>query len=110
MSAQTSNGRSQHTLNAVGLCLNTIPVRVKLNPTWSPLDLMVFLQGQHRDSVDHELLGFRDIVERSTSWPKGTTFQSNIVHQNTDPDVPFAFGRGLHRLRVVNVDQVVMEL
>ncbi|KAH8432229.1 uncharacterized protein LDX57_009867 [Aspergillus melleus] len=93
--AQTSNGRSNatpSTQDVVGPCLNFIPVRAKLQSSWTALDLMQFLQHQHQESLDHELLDFRQIVERSTSWPNGTTHQSNLVHQNIEPDLPFAFG------------------
>ncbi|KAK1144635.1 Nonribosomal Peptide Synthase (NRPS) [Aspergillus melleus] len=93
--AQTSNGRSNaspSTQDVVGPCLNFIPVRAKLQPSWTALDLMQILQHQHQESLEYELLDFRQIVERSTSWPNGTTHQSNLVHQNIEPDLPFAFG------------------
>ncbi|KAE8151712.1 acetyl-CoA synthetase-like protein [Aspergillus avenaceus] len=92
---QTSNGRnsgSSATQNVVGMCLNYIPVRAKISPTWKILDLLSFLQKQHRESLEFELIDFHTIVKKSTSWPKGTTHQSNIVHQNIDPDAPFPFG------------------
>lgn len=93
--AQLSNGRnnaSVSTQGVVGMCLNYIPVRARFDSTWTALDLMQFLQHQHRESLDFELLDFRQIVEHATSWPKGTTHQSIVVHQNIDPDVPFTFG------------------
>ncbi|PLB48311.1 acetyl-CoA synthetase-like protein [Aspergillus steynii IBT 23096] len=92
---QTSNGRNNatpSTQDVVGPCLNFIPVRAKLDPSWTSLDLMQFLQRQHRRSLNYELLDFRQIVEHCTPWPNGTTHQSNLVHQNIDPDLPFAFG------------------
>ncbi|KAI9038003.1 acetyl-CoA synthetase-like protein [Aspergillus affinis] len=92
---QISNGRSNatpSTQDVVGPCLNFIPVRAKLKSSWTALDLMQFLQHQHRESLDYELLDFRQIVERSTCWPSGTTHQSNLVHQNIEPDLPFPFG------------------
>lgn len=53
---------------------------------------MQFVQNQHRTSMPYELLDFSQIVNRATVWPRGTTHQSNFLHQNLDPDVPFAFG------------------
>ncbi|POR35063.1 Nonribosomal peptide synthetase [Tolypocladium paradoxum] len=93
--AQMANGRSNTsatTQDIVGMCLNFIPVRTKLNPAWTVLDLLQFLQRQHRESLEFELLDFRDIVERSTPWPTGTAHQSALLHQNLDPDLPFPFG------------------
>lgn len=92
---QNTNGRNYASPDAhrvVGMCLNTIPVRVSLNPTWTALDLMQFVQKQHRDSLPYELVDFHRIVEHATPWLKGTRHQSNLLHQNLDPDTPFAFG------------------
>ncbi|KAJ5216558.1 uncharacterized protein N7498_002965 [Penicillium cinerascens] len=94
--AQTVNGRSQSSTDVpqpVGMCLNHIPVRANFENMRSALHLMQSLQDQHRDSLDHELVDFRQIVEKCTSWPSGTTHQSNYLHQNIDPDVPFSFGK-----------------
>lgn len=91
---QAVNGRSgtDTCKNVVGLCLNFSPVRVQLRPPQRALDLMMSVQQQHQESLEHELLDFRDIVKQSTPWPEGTTHQSMLVHQNIDPDLPFAFG------------------
>ena len=93
--AQTSSGRSHGSSTAkdvVGMCLNFIPVRVRLDPAATVADLLAFVQEQHRRSLDHELLDFRDVVRNATSWPEGICCQSNLVHQNIEPDLPFAFG------------------
>ncbi|KAI9368043.1 hypothetical protein BJX61DRAFT_546918 [Aspergillus egyptiacus] len=93
--AQNSNGRNYASPDAhrvVGMCLNTVPVRVSLNPAWTALDLMQSVQQQHRDSLPYELVDFHRIIDHATPWPKGTRHQSNLLHQNLDPDTPFAFG------------------
>ncbi|KAL4916012.1 hypothetical protein BDW62DRAFT_203163 [Aspergillus aurantiobrunneus] len=93
--AQVSNGRNHASPDAhqlVNMSLNQIPVRVSLNPTWTALDLMQFVQNQYRTSMPYELLDFGQIVNHATSWPRGTTHQSNFLHQNLDPDEPFSFG------------------
>lgn len=90
---QYLNGRSDASeSNILGMCLNYVPVRISLDPEWTVLDLMESLQLQHTQSLEYELVDFRDIVDRSTPWPKGTVQQSNLLHQNIDPDVPFRFG------------------
>ncbi|PHH66658.1 hypothetical protein CDD81_6495 [Ophiocordyceps australis] len=93
--AQISNGRnydSSAAYNVVGACLNFIPVRANLNPTWTVLQLLEFMQQQHSASLAHELLDFGDIVQRSTPWPTGTAHQSVVLHQNIEPDQVFQFG------------------
>lgn len=100
---QMANGRSNTsatTQDIVGMCVNFIPVRTKLNPAWTVLNLLQFLQRQHQESLDFELLDFRDIVERSTPWPTGTSHQSALLHQNLDPDLPFPFGEAEAQITV----------
>ncbi|KAI9905097.1 hypothetical protein N3K66_001626 [Trichothecium roseum] len=92
---QYVTGRSNSnasTRDVVGPCLNFMPVRVRLDTCTTGADLMALVQGQHHESLEHELLDCRDIVERSTDWPADTRLQSVLVHQNIDPDLPFAFG------------------
>jgi amino acid adenylation domain-containing protein len=90
---QYLNGRSDPSeSNILGMCLNYVPVRISLDPGWTVLDLMECLQLQHTQSLEYELVDFRAIVDRSTPWPKGTVQQSNLLHQNIDPDVPFCLG------------------
>ncbi|KAK5995925.1 Nonribosomal peptide synthetase GRA1 [Cladobotryum mycophilum] len=93
--AQVSNGRnhgSPAAQDVVGICLNFIPVRAKLSPDWTIFDLLQYLQRQHHESLDHELIDFRDIVQNSTSWSKGTLPQSVLLHQNIEPDEPMSLG------------------
>ncbi|KJZ72707.1 hypothetical protein HIM_07899 [Hirsutella minnesotensis 3608] len=93
--SQVSNGRNytSSTVNeVVGICLNFIPVRVRLGMDQKVTELLKSVQTQHYESMAHELLDFRDIARHSTSWPRETNSQSVIVHQNIDPDEVFQFG------------------
>lgn len=91
---QAVNGRSDSdsTKDVVGLCLNFSPVRVGMKSSTTAMDLMLRVQQQHQQSLEHELLDFKDIVDKCTHWPKGSTHQSMLVHQNITPDLPFSFG------------------
>lgn len=91
---QAINGRSTADVskNVVGLCLNFSPVRVQLESPQTGLNLMMTVQQQHQESLEYELLDFRDIAKQSTPWADGTTHQSMLVHQNIEPDLPFDFG------------------
>ncbi|PHH75682.1 hypothetical protein CDD82_4328 [Ophiocordyceps australis] len=93
--AQVSNGRNYDSTLAydiMGICINFIPVRAKLDPASTVLQLVDSMQQQHSASLAHELLDFRDIVQRSTPWPLGTVHQSVVLHQNIERDRVFRFG------------------
>ncbi|WP_420849199.1 amino acid adenylation domain-containing protein [Parafrankia soli] len=49
----------------IGLFLNTVPVRVRLDPRESVLDLLRRVQDQRVDVMDHEYLGLGDIQRAS---------------------------------------------
>ncbi|KAJ5940920.1 nonribosomal peptide synthase [Penicillium verrucosum] len=87
---QTVNGRGLPLKDAdriLGCCLNFIPVRVQMqHSTWKVRDLLQKLQDQHSQSLRHDTVQWSDMVEHSTSWPKGTEHQSIVQHQNFDYD------------------------
>lgn len=76
------NGSLPGIQDIVGPCMNILPVRVSLQPTWTNTDLLRFVQDQHLASMLHENYGMRKIIERCTSWPKSTRFSS--IHQHTN--------------------------
>ena len=70
----------------VGPCLNIIPVRITLDPTWTALDLLRRIQNQQVASMPFESLGFREMVQHCTDWPEWTYFPTMIQHQNLAQD------------------------
>lgn len=66
----------------LGACVNMVPVRLKLEDTWTVQDLLDTLLKQHIQSLEIETVDLEDIVEQSTTWPKGTCFGSVVQHQN----------------------------
>lgn len=70
----------------VGPCLNIIPVRITLDPTWTALDLLRRIQNQQVASMPFESLGFREIVQHCTDWPEWTYFPTMVQHQNLAQD------------------------
>lgn len=72
----------------VGPCLNIIPVRIILNSDTKALDLLRVIQAQQVASMLHESLGFREIIQQCTNWPKWTYFSSIVQHQNISQEVP----------------------
>lgn len=82
---QISTGRTAPVAGiqrAVGPCLNILPVRVKLQSSWSAKDLLQHVQDQYIRSLEYENHGFRDIIENCTDWPKWTRFSSILQHTN----------------------------
>ena len=73
--------------SVVGPCLNLIPVRICLESKWTALELLRKVQSQQVASMGFETLGFRDIIQKCTAWPKWTYFSSTVQHQNLAEDV-----------------------
>jgi hypothetical protein len=65
-----------------GPCVNMIPVRVRMAAGWTVGDLLHAVQDQHRSTIPHETLGFQDIIENCTNWPRWTRFSSILQHTN----------------------------
>ncbi|CAG8904531.1 unnamed protein product [Penicillium egyptiacum] len=68
----------------LGVCANTVPIRVQCQPKWTVFDLLQTVQAQHIDALDHETLGLEEIRQNCTEWPEGTQLGCLIQHQNLD--------------------------
>lgn len=92
----TTTGRNSETLentNALGLCLNRIPVRVQLNDTsLTVLDLFRNLQKTYREGMKYELVEISDILEVPPPSPGTELFGSVVVFQNASESAPFTIG------------------
>ena len=71
----------------VGACINVVPVRAKIQPGWTALDLLRHIQNQQLENVPYETVGCREIIRRCTDWPKYNYFSSIVQHQNIDTGV-----------------------
>ncbi|RYP81490.1 hypothetical protein DL769_001961 [Monosporascus sp. CRB-8-3] len=80
----TMSGRSSGAADVVGPCINVVPVRVPLQPDWTGLDLLRFVQEQQLATLPHELVGFRGILKRCTDWAGHGYFGSVVQHQNIE--------------------------
>ncbi|MFE2325816.1 amino acid adenylation domain-containing protein [Streptomyces sp. NPDC059385] len=69
----------------LGLLMNTVPVRVRLDPRRTFTELLTELQSQQAELMDHQYLGLAEI--QRISGPGGT-FDSLVVYENYphDPD------------------------
>ena len=76
----------------IGPCLNMNPVRIEFKDRWTAKDLLHHIQDQQVANMQHESLGFREIVKNCTDWPDWTTFSSVIQHQNFESSQTFSLG------------------
>ncbi|EPS29593.1 hypothetical protein PDE_04543 [Penicillium oxalicum 114-2] len=84
--------------NAVGPCLNRVPVRVQVDTEKPRAEQLARLQGQQAESLAHETVGFRDIMAHCSDWARDAKdFGCWIQYQNVDEepelDIPHAVGR-----------------
>ncbi|MEV3875267.1 amino acid adenylation domain-containing protein [Streptomyces sp. NPDC049906] len=79
----------------LGLFINTVPVRVRLDPARSTLDLLTTLQAEQAELIAHQYTGLTDI--QRAAGP-GATFDTLVVYENYPHD-PGA-GRELGGLRI----------
>ena len=70
--------------NVVGPCLGHIPVRVRLHPDMTALDLLRSVQEQYISAIPFESFGFKRIVESCTDWRKWERLSSIVLYQNLD--------------------------
>lgn len=83
--AQVTANRSSDFLDTdqiLGPCVNWAPVRAYPTPGKDFTSLVQEIDAQHRASVPHHDLGFRQIIRDCTDWPSWTRFNSCIVFQN----------------------------
>lgn len=76
----------------VGPCVNYIPVRVQMQPSWTARSLLTAVQKQHTESMPFESVGFQNVVKHSTTWAKDTRFGSIVHHQNIAVEHEFFIG------------------
>lgn len=82
---QISTGRSgpmKDIQRVVGPCMNILPVRISVPAAGTVSDILRQVQDQHVATLEHENYGFRNIIEKCTSWPKWTRFSSIVQHTN----------------------------
>jgi NRPS condensation-like uncharacterized protein/aryl carrier-like protein len=97
----TINGRNASVPGietAVGPCVNMIPVRVAFGENWNGLDLLRYIQDQSVANMPYENLGFREIIQRCTEWPKSSYFSTSVFHQNVHYEGNITLDEELYRI------------
>ncbi|KAL4783774.1 hypothetical protein BJX76DRAFT_357678 [Aspergillus varians] len=92
---QTVNGRSGSLPDidkVLGCCLNFIPVRIRLQETWTVRDLLLHVQNQYQQTVSHDEIELPNIIQNCTDWAAGSDLSSIVQHQNIPLDHALPLG------------------
>ncbi|KAI9045028.1 nonribosomal peptide synthetase 1 [Aspergillus affinis] len=71
-----------HEDRILGPCISIIPVRVDVDHTAPRIDLLRQIQQQMVDTMPYSTLGFDDIRDNCTTWPKSTRLPSFLRVRN----------------------------
>ena len=97
--------------SVVGPCMNIIPVRIKLEPKWTVLDLLRRIRDQQIGSMSYESLGFREIAQHCTDWPAWTYYTSTIQHQNIAGAGPaLQLGRNKYKVGMIGMSDKLSDI
>ncbi|KAL2851813.1 hypothetical protein BJX68DRAFT_275224 [Aspergillus pseudodeflectus] len=90
-----------NTENIIGPTYQITPVRVPFQDSWTPSDLLHYVQSQSAASAAHDFLGFERIAKNCTQWLPSSdsesdpSFFDSMVHHQDHEDfdtMPFAGG------------------
>ncbi|KAL3470059.1 hypothetical protein BJX99DRAFT_264600 [Aspergillus californicus] len=83
---QTVNGRSSALPNIeriFGCCLNFTPVRIRLaDENGSISELLRYTQEQYQQTVAHDDMDIKTVIDECTEWGEETYINSIVQHQN----------------------------
>ena len=86
--SQTVNGRSGLPLSGIesilGACLNFLPIRIDIQPTWDAVYYLRHVQDQHLQTTSYDDMDLADIVEHCTPWNPQTALGAIFHHQSLD--------------------------
>ncbi|MDF3299498.1 amino acid adenylation domain-containing protein [Streptomyces tropicalis] len=85
----------------VGLCINTVPVRVRIDPAEPLTDLFARLQDEQARLIEHHHLGLTEIQHTAGA---GELFDSCVAYQNYPVDADGLAALSAGDLRVTGVD------
>ncbi|CRG88519.1 hypothetical protein PISL3812_05550 [Talaromyces islandicus] len=77
----TINGRvsaSPTVAEAVGCCATLIPARVVIQDHWKVIDLLHRIRDQQLANMEHDSLGFREMIQKCTDWSTSTRCTSAV--------------------------------
>lgn len=85
---------------AVGPCYNIAPIRVRFQPQWTAVDLLLNVQKQVAESAAYDFLGFK-VIAQECGWD-AAFFDSIVHHQDFEEFDTMPFADGECRVDVVS--------
>lgn len=97
--------------NAVGCAVSGMPFRVTVEPQQSMAELLLSIRDQQLQSSKYAALGFRQIFQECTDWPRGTNFTSYVNHTQQHLDT-YTLGDNVYTPRFVpsNEEQSLLDV
>lgn len=68
--------------HVAGACIDNIPVRVRLNPNMTRLELLQQVQGQYFEAVSFENFQYKRIVQECTGWRPWERLSTLVEYEN----------------------------
>lgn len=68
--------------HVAGACIDNIPVRVRLNPNMTRLELLQQVQGQYFEAVSFENFQYKRIVQECTDWRPWERLSTLVEYEN----------------------------
>ncbi|KAI9737590.1 MAG: hypothetical protein M1818_005594 [Claussenomyces sp. TS43310] len=68
--------------HVAGACIDNIPVRVRLNPNMTRLELLQQVQGQYFEAVSFENFQYKRIVQECTEWRPWERLSTLVEYEN----------------------------
>lgn len=87
-----------HLRNAVGPCVNIIPVRARVSSENHLGHALKSVHEQHIESLIFDTIGFDEIVKHCTEWPRDTHYFGCVTHYQDLGDAEEEFGGVSRRL------------
>ncbi|KAJ5414528.1 hypothetical protein N7509_001155 [Penicillium cosmopolitanum] len=78
--------------NIFGPCINTLPVRIKIDTSSTVAQFMRYVQTQQMAVFQHDSITLQTIAKHSTSWPEDVRFGLRVHHESPQPNSSWELG------------------
>lgn len=76
----------------LGPCINFLPTRISINPSWTVAELLRRVQAQQLTLLPYDTVPLSTIAKQCTTWPENVNFGVIVHHQSVQPPQPLEIG------------------
>lgn len=76
----------------LGPCINFLPTRITINPSWTVAELLRQVQSQQLTILPYDAVPLSTIAKQCTCWPENVNFGVIVHHQSVQPPLPLEIG------------------